>query len=390
MGTLLASTALASAADGPVKLGVLNDQSGIYADLAGPGSVEAARMAVEDFGGSALGKPVEIVVGDHQNKPDIGSSIARRWYDTENVDVILDVPTSGVALAIQEITRDSKKLALFSGSTSSDLTGKACSPYGAQWTIDTYSVSRSVGGATIKAGGDSWFFLTADFAFGHAMERDTIKVIEDNGGKVVGTLKHPNGTNDFSSYLLQAQGSGAKIIGLANAGGDTINSIKQAREFGITGQQQMAALLLFMSDVHSLGLDAAQGTYLASAFYWDLNDETREWSKRFHERTGRMPTQMQAGVYSSTLHYLKAVEKLGTKDSEKVMAEMKATPINDFMTKDGVLREDGRVIRDIYLFQVKSPSESSGEWDYFKLISTIPGEEAFRPLDQGGCEFVKK
>jgi branched-chain amino acid transport system substrate-binding protein len=389
VSVLAISSAVAQEWQGPVKLGVLNDQSGIYADLGGPGSVEAARMAIEDFGGKVLGKPIELMVADHQNKPDIGANIASRWYYNEGVDVVLDIPTSSVALAVQHVARQANRLVLFSSSTSSDLTGKDCSPNGAQWTIDTFSVAHSTGLAIVKSGGDSWFFITADFAFGHALERDTAEVVEKNGGKVLGSVRHPNNTNDFSSFLLQAQSSHAKIIALANAGGDTINAIKQAAEFRIGERQKLTALLMFISDVHSLGLAATQGLLLTSAFYWDLNDETRAWSERFYKRRGRMPTMTQAGVYSAVMHYLKAVQVVGSKDPSKVMEQMRNTPINDFMTKNGKLRKDGRVIRDLYLFEVKKPSESSRPWDYYKLIATIPGDQAFRPLQAGGCPLVK-
>src|SRR5216683_2199871 len=307
---LIAGGGAAEAQQGPVKIGILNDQSGLYADLSGKGSVEAARMAVEDAGGKVLGQPVEIVSADHQNKPDVGSAIAQKWYDAENVDMIADVPTSSVALAVQQVSRDKKKLVMFSGPAASEITGEKCSPYSVHWTYDTYALAHVTGLSVVKAGGDTWFFLTADYAFGHALERDTAAVVEENGGKVLGTVNVPLNNQDFSSFLLQAQGSKAKIVGLANAGGDTVNSIKQAAEFGITaGGQKLAGLLVFVSDVHSLGLQIAQGLQLTEAFYWDQNDETRAWSKRFAARmSGREPTSVQAGVYGSVLHYLKAVQ----------------------------------------------------------------------------------
>jgi branched-chain amino acid transport system substrate-binding protein len=381
----------AQTAAAPVKIGVLTDMSSLYADIGGQGSVAAAQMAIDDFGGKALGQPIELVSADHHNKPDIGAGIARRWYDEEGVDVITDVPTSSVALAVEDVSRDKHKLVLFTGAGSSDITGKNCSPYAAHWVYDTYALAHGTGSAIVKQGGTSWFFITADYAFGHALERDTANVVKAEGGKVLGDVNVPLNTADFSSYLLQAQASKAKIIGLANAGGDTINSIKQAAEFGIVqGGQKLAGLLVFITDVHSLGLKTAQGLQLTSAFYWDQNDQTRAWSKRFFDKIHRMPTMTQAGVYSAVHHYLEAVKALGTKDPEKVMAKMRATPINDFMTKNGKLRIDGRVLRNLYLFEVKSPSESKAPWDYFKELRTIPANEAFRPLDKGGCPLVTK
>ncbi len=338
-----------------------------------------------------LGKPIEIVSADHQNKPDVGSSIARQWYDSEGVDVVTDVPNSAVALAVEEVSRQKHRLVLLSGPASSDITGSKCSPYAAHWTFDTYSLAHGTGTAVVKSGGDTWFFITADYAFGHALQRDTAAVVEASGGKVLGEVNVPLNTPDFSSYLLQAQASKAKIIGLANAGGDTINSIKQAAEFGITeGGQKLAGLLVFITDIHSIGLKTAQGLQLTESFYWDQNDETRAWSKRFMERTKKEPSMIQAGVYSALMHYLKAVQAVGSKDPDKVMAKMRETPINDFMTKNGQLRIDGRVMRDMYLFEVKKPSESKGEWDTYKLLQTIPAAQAFRPLDQGNCPLVTK
>jgi branched-chain amino acid transport system substrate-binding protein len=375
---------------GPVKIGVLNDQTSLYADIGGKGSVAAAEMAVEDAG-PVLGQKVEIVSADHQNKPDVGANIARQWYDQDGVDVITDVPTSSVALAVTEVSREKKKLVLFTGPATSDLTGPKCNAYAASWVYDTYSLAHVTGSAVVKSGGDSWFFVTADYAFGHALERDTADVVKAAGGKVLGDVNVPLNTPDFSSFLLQAQSSKAKIIGLANAGGDTINSIKQGAEFGIVeGGQKFAALLVFISDVHSLGLKTAQGLQLTSPFYWDMNDETRAWSKRYEAKTGRKPTFDQAGVYSALHHYLAAVKAVGSKDPDKVMAKMRETPINDFMTKNGKLRIDGRVIRDMYLFEVKKPSESKGPWDYYKLQQTVKGDEAYRPLDKGDCPLVKK
>jgi len=386
----LSAGAAAAQSGGPVKIGVLNDMSSLYADIGGKGSVVAAQMAVDDAG-PVLGQKAVVISADHQNKPDVGSSIARQWYDTDGVDVITDVPTSSVALAVNEVSREKHKIVLFTGPASSDLTGPKCNAYAASWVYDTYSLAHVTGSAVVKSGGNTWFFVTADYAFGHALERDTADVVKAAGGQVLGDVQVPLNTADFSSYLLQAQSSKAKIIGLANAGGDTINSIKQGAEFGIVeGGQKFAALLVFITDVNSLGLKAAQGLQLTSPFYWDQNDETRAFSKRFAEKMGHPPTFDQAGVYSAVAHYLKAIKAIGTKDPDKVMAEMRKLPINDFMTKNGKLREDGRVIRDMYLFEVKKPSESKGEWDLLKLIETVPGDKAFRPIDQGGCPLVKK
>jgi branched-chain amino acid transport system substrate-binding protein len=380
----------ASAGEAPVKIGVLSDMSSLYSDLAGKGSVEAAKMAAEDAG-SVLGEPVQVIAADHQNKPDIASSIAGEWYDRQGVDLITDLVTSSVALAVEGVSREKKKVAIIVTAASSDITGPKCSPYAAHWAYDTYALAHGTGSAVVKSGGDTWFFLTADYAFGHALQRDTAAVVQAQGGKVVGSVDVPINTQDFSSYLLQAQASKAKIIGLANAGGDTINSIKQGAEFGILeGGQKFAGLLIFLSDVHSLGLKAAQGLQLTAPFYWDMNDETRAFSKRFQLRVGRPPTFPQAGVYSAVHHYLEAIKAMGSKDPDRVMAQMRETPINDFMTKNGKLRIDGRVLRDMYLFEVKKPAESKGPWDYYKLIQTIPADQAFRPLEDGGCPLVTK
>jgi branched-chain amino acid transport system substrate-binding protein len=374
-----------------VKIGVLSDMSSLYSDIGGPGSVVAAQMAVKDFGGTVAGKPIEVVSADHLNKPDVGSNIARQWIDQDGVDVIVDTPTSSVALAVQAVTKEKGKVFLISGAASSDLTGKACSPTGVHWTYDTYALAHGTGGALVKQGGDTWFFLTADYAFGHALERDTADVVTKAGGKVLGDVKAPLNTQDFSSFLLQAQASKAKIIGLANAGGDTINSIKQGAEFGIVeGGQKFAGLLVFISDVNSLGLKTAQGLVLTSAFYWDQNDETRAWSKRFIEETKKPPTMVQAGVYGAVMHYLKAIDAAKTDDGLKVVAKMREMPINDFMTKNGKLREDGRVMRDMYLFEVKKPAESKGQFDYYKQLAVIPADQAYRPLSESECPLVKK
>ncbi len=381
----------AQAADGPIKLGVLVDMSSLYADPTGKGSVTATQMAVEDFGGTVLGRKIEVVGADHQNKPDVGKAIADKWYDADGVDAIIDVPTSSVALAVQNVSREKHKVVLFSGPASSDITGKFCSPYSVHWTYDTYTLAHVTGGAMVKAGGDSWFFVTADYAFGHALERDTAAVVTASGGKVLGDAMVPLNNQDFSSFMLQAQNSKAKVIGLANAGGDTVNSIKSAAEFGITqGGQKLAGLLLFVTDVHSLGLKTAQGLVMTTAFYWDQNDKTRAWSKRFYDRMHKMPTMIQAGDYGATMHYLNAIKAAGTTDADKVMAQMRATPINDFMTENGKIRVDGRVLRDSYLYEVKKPSESKGDWDLLKLIATVPADQSIRPLDQGGCPLASK
>jgi len=381
----------ADLSDGVIKIGVLNDQSGLYADLSGQGSVVAAQMAVEDFGAEGKGMKVEIVSADHQNKPDIGSNVVRQWIDVDKVDVVVDVPTSSVALAVNEIVREKNKAFLVSGAASSDLTGKACSPNTVHWTYDTWALANGTGKAITKTGGDSWFFITADYAFGHALERDTAAVVEANGGKVLGAVRHPLSTADFSSFLLQAQSSGAKIIGLANAGGDTTNAIKQASEFGIVaGGQNLAGLLVFITDVHALGLPTAQGLIMTESFYWDMNEQTRAFSERFVPRdNGIHPTMIHAGVYASVLHYLKAIEAAGTDDGATVVAKMKELPTDDPLFGKGLIRADGRKVHDMYLFQVKKPEESKDEWDYYTVRATIPAAEAFRPIDQGECPLVK-
>jgi len=390
LGALMASPALAQQIS--VKAGVLNDRSGLYADLSGEGSVIAARLAVEDFKAADKGIKVEIVSADHQNKPDVGSTIARQWYDQDGVDLILDVPTSSVALAVNQITREKNKVHINSGAASSDLTGKACSPNTVHWTYDTYALAQGTGGAMTKAGGDSWFFLTADYAFGHALERDTSAVVTKAGGKVLGAVRTPFPGTDFSSFLLQAQASKAKVIGLANAGGDTINSIKQAGEFGIVaGGQKLAGLLVFATDVHALGLQTAQGLVLTESFYWDMNDQTRAWSERFAKLNGgKKPSMVQAGVYSGMLHYLKAVEAAKSKDSAAVMAKMKELPTDDPLFGKGTVRVDGRKMHDMYLFEVKKPSESKAPWDYYKQVAVLKADDAFKPLAESECPLVKK
>ncbi|MBU1307648.1 MAG: ABC transporter substrate-binding protein [Alphaproteobacteria bacterium] len=384
---LMAGTAMAT----DIKIGVLNDRSGTYADLSGEGSVIAARMAVEDFDAATKGINVEIVSADHQNKPDIASTIAREWYDQDGVDMIADVPTSSAAFAVNDVTRDKNKIFMDSGAGSADLTGSKCSPNTVHWTYDTWALAHGTGSAMVQEGFKKWFFITADYAFGQALEKDTSAVVTAAGGEVLGAVRHPFPGTDFSSYLLQAQASGAQVIGLANAGGDTVNTIKQAAEFGITqAGQSLAGLLIFITDVHALGLETAQGLVLTEAFYWDLNDETRAWSKRFAEQNGgNMPTMVQAGVYGSVLHYLKAVEATGGKDTAALMDWMKANPSQDPLFGEGTIRADGRHVHDMYLFKVKSPAESKGPWDYYNLMATIPAKDAFRPLAEGGCDLVK-
>ncbi|MBR0878788.1 branched-chain amino acid transport system substrate-binding protein [Bradyrhizobium japonicum] len=380
----------ASAQQTPLKIGVLSDFSSVYSDIGGQGNVEATKMAIEDFGGQMFGKPIEMVAADVLNKPDVASTIARKWWETEGVDMIIDLPTSATALAVMELSKQYEKIMIVTDAASSDITGKSCSPYTAHWTYDTYANAHTVGGAIVKNGGYTWFFLTADYVFGHSVERDTGDVVKAAGGKVLGSVKHPLNTADFSSFLLQAQASKAKIIGLANGGGDTINAIKQAGEFGIVaGGQNLAAIVMFISDVHSLGLKLAQGLIITEAYYWDLNDKTRAFGKRFQERIKRMPTMNQAATYSATLHYLKAVQAAGTKDTKTVMAKMRELPVKDAFTDNGILREDGRMVHSMFLFQVKKPEESKGPWDYYKLLAEVPADQAFRPLKDGGCPLVK-
>jgi len=397
LGTTVAFGAIsgAMAGDKVVKIGVLNDQSGLYADLAGPGSVIAAQMAIEDSGLTKKGWKIDVISGDHQNKPDIGVNLARQWIDVDKVDVIADVPTSSVALAVNNLVKEKNSILLDSGAGTSDLTNSQCTPNTIHWTYDTYTLAHGTGSALTKSGGNTWFFLTADYAFGTALERDTTAAVNALGGKVVGSVKHPLNTADFSSFLLQAQASKAKVIGLANAGGDTVNSIKQASEFGIVkGGQKLAALLMFISDVHALGLNVAKGLNMTETFYWDLNDGTRAFSKRFQERMKNkaMPTMVQAGVYSSLIHYFKTLDKLGENphDGAKVVAAMKEIPSDDPLFGKGKIEPNGRNIHDAYLFEVKSTSESKGPWDYYKLVATIPASEAFTPLDKSTCPLLKK
>ena len=386
----LVSAAQAQISDGVVKIGVLTDMSGAYSYLAGPGSVLGAQMAIDDF--VAQDRPafkVEMVYADHQNKADVGAGEAREWFERDGVDVVVDVNQSAVALAAQKIGKEKNRLVLISGAASSRITNEDCNDITVHWTYDTYALAKGTAKAVVKNGGKSWFFLTADYAFGHSLEKDATDVILANGGTVVGSVRHPFPGTDFSSFLLQAQTSGAQVIGLANAGTDTTNSIKQAAEFGITPKQSLAGLLVFIADVDALGLKTAQGMYLTEAFYWDMNDETRAWSRRFFEKQKKMPTMVHAGVYSSVMHYLKAVKAVNSDDTQKVMAQMKRTPVNDFFAKNGRIRDDGRMVHDMYLFQVKKPEESTGPWDYYKLIETVPADEAFRPLSISRCPLIK-
>lgn len=372
-----------------VKIGILNDQSGVYADYGGKYSVEAAKMAIEDFGGEVLGQKIEMITADHQNKPDLATSIARRWYDADNVDMITELTTSSVALAVQDLSKEKKKIDIVVGAATSSITGSACSPYGFHWAFDTHALAVGTGGALTKAGGDSWFFLTADYAFGYALEKDTSEIVTHSGGKVLGSVRVPLNSSDFSSFLLQAQSSKAKIVGLANAGQDTTNSIKQAAEFGIVqGGQKLAGLLMTIAEVNGLGLQAAQGLVLTEGFYWDQNDTTRAFSERFFKRTGRMPSMIHAGTYSATLSYLKAVKAAGTKDAEAVSKKLKELPVDDAFAKGKVL-ENGRMVHDMYLFEVKKPSELKKPWDYYKQLAVVPGDQAFFTAKESGCPLTK-
>ena len=389
---LSALPAAAQISDNVVKVGVLTDMGGPYADNVGAGAVLAAQMAAEDFGGTVNGAKIEIISADHQNKSDVGSSLARKWYDTEQVDTITEVVSSAVALSVQQISRGKNKLFLATGPGTPDLTGKACSPNGLHWAYDNYAYANVVAGAVVRRGQKDWFFLTADYSFGHALEEQAARVVKSNGGTVKGSARHPLGSADFSSFLLQAQSSGAGVVGLANAGTDMINAIKQASEFGLPQSGvNMAALLVNLPDINALGLENAKGLLLADSFYWDMNDETRAWSKRFMARfNGKAPGSLQAAVYGAVTHYLKAVKAANSDDPKVVMAEMRKQPINDFYTKNATLREDGRVVRDMYLLQVKTPDESKAPWDFYKVVATVPGEQAFRPLAEGGCALVAK
>jgi branched-chain amino acid transport system substrate-binding protein len=390
---ILASTLIASAAqaaqisDDEIRIGYLADMSGTYRDLAGPGGLEALKMAAEDFGGSVDGKKIVIFNADDLNKPDVGANTVRQWVDERNVDMVTGLVASSVVLAATKVVEQADKLALISGAASSGITNEFCSPNHIHWTYDTYALANGTAKAVLGAGGKSWYMLTADYAFGQA---DITKVVEGGGGSVVGKVRHPFPSSDFSSYVLQAQGSGAEVIALANAGADTVNALKTASQFGVTQSgQKLAGMVVFLNDIHAMGLDVTQGLMLTTGWYWDMNDETRAWAKRYHERVGSMPTMAQAGVYSATMHYLNAVKATGSDDTTTVRAKMAATPINDMFAKGGQIREDGRMVHDMYLVQVKTPAESKGEWDLYKIVSTIPGEQAFRPLAESQCKLVK-
>jgi len=389
-GVLLAP-AMSAAQDGAVKIGVLDDMSGPYSENTGPGDLLAVRMAVADFGGTVLGKPIEVVSADMQNKVDVGVGIARRWYEQEQVDLIIGIPHSAIALAVVRLAEEKNRLVMPTAAATAELTGKACSAHSVHWVYDTYGQSKTIANAIVKQGGDSWFFITVDYAFGIALEQNASEFVKAGGGKVLGSARHPLNTADFSSYLLQAQASKAKVVVMANGGTDLTNAIKQAKEFGLDkGGQRLAALLIQYPEVHALGLKTAQGLLMASSFYWDMSPEARAFTDRFAAAKGMPPTMIQAGTYGATLHYLKAVKAAGTDEAKAVMAKMKEMPINDFMTRNGRIRVDGRVIRDMYLMQAKTPEESKGEWDLAKIVATIPGDQAFRPLNEGGCPLVTK
>jgi len=389
--TSLISAQQGKMSDDVVKIGVLTDMSGVYADYGGPGAVTAAKMAIEDFGGKMFGKNIEIVNADHQNKPDIAKSVTQQWFDRDKVDMTVENLNSAVAHTVQALGKEKNKITIVTGAASSRMTNEDCAPdTGIHYLMDTIALSNVVGKAIVKDGGNSWFFLTADYAFGHSLEKDTGEVVKAAGGKVMGAVRHPLSTGDFSSFLLQAQSSGAKVVGLANAGGDTVNSIKAASEFGLTKKQNLAALLMLISDVHAVGLNTAQGLYLTEGWYWNMNDESRKWASRFEATMKRKPNSNHASVYSSTLHYLNAVKAAGTDDTAAVMKKMRETPINDMFAKGGKLREDGRMVHDMYLFQVKTPAESKGPWDYYNLKGTVKGEDAFQSIAAGKCAAAKK
>jgi branched-chain amino acid transport system substrate-binding protein len=380
--------ARAQVSDNVVKIGVINDQSGLYADLGGPGSVTAARMAAEDAGGSVLGKPIEIVAADHQNKADVGIAIARRWFESEGVDMAIGFDNSAVALGVEQLAGQYNRIAIAGAVGSTAFTGKNCNANEASWIYDSYALTTSLAKAIVAEGRDTWFFITVDYTFGHSLEADATAAVLAAGGKVLGSVRHPLNTSDFSSYLLQAQASGAKVVAFANGGGDMVNAVKQANEFGLTKQQSIVALLIFISDIHSMQLQAAQGLKFVTAFYWDRDDETRAWSKRFFDKQGRMPTMPQAAVYSAVRHYIASIKAAGTDEAEAVMAKMRELPVNDFYVRDGHLREDGRLVHDMLFAQVKTPAESNRPWDYYKILGVIPGDQAFRPLAEGGCPLV--
>jgi len=384
-------TATAQISDDVVRIGVLNDQSNVYADLGGPGSVIAARMAIEDVGGKVLGKPVDILAADHQSKADVGASIARQWFDADKVDMVIGFDNSSVALAVEQVAFQKNRIAIAGAIGTTAFTGKSCTPNEAAWVYDAYALTNTLARSVVARGQDTWFFITVDYSLGHSLEADATSAVVASGGKVLGSARHPLNTADFSAYLLQAQASGAKVVAMANAGGDMTNATKQANEFGLTrAGQTVVSLLTFITDVNSVGLKAAQGLTFVTAFYWDRDDESRAWSKRFFELHKRMPTMAQAAVYSAIRHYLTAIEAAGTDEAKAVMAKMREIPVNDFYAKNGRVREDGRMVHDMYFVQVKTPAESTGPWDYYKILSTIPGDQAFRPLDEGGCPLVKQ
>ncbi|MGM0824691.1 MAG: ABC transporter substrate-binding protein [Pseudomonadota bacterium] len=388
--SLMAANAQAQMSDDEVRIGYLADMSGTYRDLAGPGGLTAMEMAVEDFGGSVNGAPIGIFSADDRNSADVGANAVREWIDEDNVDMVGGLVASSVSIAVSNVIEENDGLAIVSGSAASSITNEHCTPNHIHWVYDTYPLANGTAKAVVEQGGDSWFMLTADYAFGHALEADVTKVVEENGGEIVDSVRHPFPTSDFSSYILQAQGSGAKIVGLANAGSDTVNAITTASQFGLTDSgQQLAGLLIFLNDVHALGLEATQNLLLTTGWYWDMDEQSREWAERYFEQEERMPTMVQAGIYSSTMHYLKAVEAAGTDDPETVRAQMAEMPIDDFFARNGSIREDGRMIHDMYLAQVKTPEESTGEWDLYEILSTIPAEEAYRPLSESQCELVK-
>lgn len=387
---VLATAAQAQISDNEVRIGYLADMSGTYRDLAGPGGLEALNMAVEDFGGSVNGASIVVMSADDRNSADVGANTVRGWFDQENVDLVAGLVASSVTIAVTNVLEDNNGLGIVSGSAASSITNEHCTPNHIHWVYDTYPLAHGTAKAVVEQGGDTWFMLTADYAFGHALEGDVTKVVEENGGEIVGTIRHPFPTSDFSSYILQAQGSGADIIGLANAGADTVNAITTASQFGLVeGGQQLAGLLVFLNDIHAMGLESTQGLLLTTGWYWDMDEQSREWAQRYFERVGRMPTMVQAGIYSSTMHYLEALAEVGTDDPMTVKEQMAATPVNDFFSRNGRIREDGRMVHDMYLAQVKSPSESTGEWDLYEILSTIPAEEAYRPLSESQCELVQ-
>jgi len=387
---VMPSPSRAQISDKVVKIGVLNDQSGLYADLGGPGSVTAARMAAEDAGGMVLGKPIEIMFADHQNKADVGVAIARRWFENESVDMAIGFDNSSVALAVEQLAAEHNRIAIAGAVGSTAFTSKNCTRNEASWIYDSYALTTSLAKSTVAEGRDTWFFITVDYAFGHSLEADATAAVQAAGGKVLGSVRHPLNTSDFSSYLLQAQASGAKVVAFANGGGDMVNAVKQANEFGLTKKQSMVALLIFISDVHSMQLQAAQGLKFVTAFYWDRDDDSRAWSKRFFDKQGRMPTMAQASIYSAVRHYIKAIAAAGTDEARAVMVKMRERPVNDFYVKNGHVREDGRLVHDMLFAQVKTPAESGKPWDYYKVLNVIPGDQAFRPLAEGGCPLVAR